>query len=86
MERKRFVNYEENDAVQKAADKEEALDLKAPAPTKEIRDGKIVESNDAAADAFEENEVVTGGKKRPKKAEAVKSAAPKKKDDKDDKK
>ena len=78
MERKRFVNYEENDAIQKAADKEEAAALKSAAPTKEIKDGKIVESNPATGGAgvFEETEVVVGGKGRGKKAEAVRSAAP----------
>ena len=77
MERKRFVNYEENDAIQKAADKEEAA-LKSSGPTKEIKDGKIVETNkfSGGADAFEEEEVVVGGKGRGKKAEAVRSAAP----------
>ena len=81
MERKRFVNYEENDAIQKAADKEEA-DLKAAGPTKEVRDGKIVESGAASGGAgtVEETEVVAGGKGRPKRAEAVKSAPPKKRD------
>ena len=88
MERKRFVNYEENDAIQKAADKEEAA-LKAGAPTKEIKDGKIVESSQATGGAgtFEETEVVVGGKGRGKKAEAVRSAAPARKGaDKDAKK
>ena len=52
MERKRFVNYEENDAIQKAADKEEAgMALKSAAPTKEIKDGKIVASNPATGGA-----------------------------------
>ena len=80
MERKRFVNYEENDAFQKAADKEDS-DFKGP--TKEIKDGKIVESQPTGGvDTFEE-EIVVGGKGRGKKAEAVRSAPPKKSTDKE---
>lgn len=59
MERKRFVNYEENEQIQKAADAKELEDLKAAAPTKEIKDGKIVQSNDlnGIEVAVEEEEV-----------------------------
>jgi len=64
----------------------DADDFKAAAPVKEIKDGKIVESNDNKPDdILEEAEVMMGGNKRPKKAEAVRSAPPKKKD-KEDKK
>ena len=76
LERKRFVSYEQPEEVQKAADEKEAADLKSGV-SKQIKDGKIVETS-GFGDGFEEEDVVVGGKGKPKRAEAVKSAPPKK--------
>ena len=79
MERKRFVNYEETAGDEKADDVKNNEGQKEGLPTKEIKDGKIVEyKKDEPNDAVEEEVFVGGGKKK-KKAEAVRSAPPKKK-------
>ena len=69
MERKRFINYEENNMDQK---QDAADDKEVPGPSKEIKDGKIVTQNDnlqkpkiELAEEVEEEVVMASKKKKP---------------------
>lgn len=93
MERKRFINYtEENNIIDSKKDFTDNDKNEVPGPSKEIKDGKIVTQSDnlqnpkIQMEEDVEEEFVMATKKK-NKPNAVKSAPPKKKTEaKDDKK
>ena len=87
FERKRFLNYEKNETD--SEEEKGTKNDKKETVTKEIKDGKMVESKDKAAKPadvadIQLEEVVVSKPGRKSKPQEVRSAAPPKKDDKKD--